>query len=94
MDLVGTGFENYIVPIIAVFCIIVGEVLKRAATKFPNNLIPMMLGIVGVVLNSWLNGWAFDVNILVTGFVSGVAGTGIFEWAKHTIKTPDDTQAG
>lgn len=37
------------------------------------------MGILGVILNVWLNNWTFTPNILLGGLASGLASTGAFE---------------
>ena len=41
------------------------------------------MGILGVVLNTWLNGFVFTPDILLGGLASGLASTGAFEAVKQ-----------
>ena len=46
--------EQYAIPIVMGICFGLGFVLKHAITKLPNNWIPALLVIIGVIVNSWI----------------------------------------
>lgn len=84
MDL---GFlVDYAIPIIVGICLCVGYILKNIVkTDKINNYIPLIMGILGVVLNIWIN-LKFTPIILLGGLVSGLASTGCYETFKQLIK--------
>jgi hypothetical protein len=49
----------------------------------PNKYIPLIMGILGTVLNVWLNAWNFTPEILLGGLASGLAATGAFELVRN-----------
>ena len=83
--------EKYIVVLVVVGCLALGQILKRLMPKKAiNRYLPLIMGIVGVILNVWLNTWALTPNTLVEGLVSGLASTGMFELGKNLIKNKEE----
>ena len=77
---------NFAVPIIVGICLCVGYVLKNiVSTDVINKYIPAIMGVLGVVLNIWLN-MNFTPEILLGGLVSGLSSTGLYEAFKNLIK--------
>ena len=84
MDL--TFLTNYAVPIIVGICLCVGYVLKNiVTTDVINKYIPLIMAVIGVVLNVWIN-MAFTPEILLAGMFSGLASTGSYEAFKQLVK--------
>ena len=84
MDL--TFLTNYAVPIIVGICLCVGYVLKNiVTTDTVNKYIPLIMAILGVVLNVWMN-TAFTPEILLGGMFSGLASTGLYELFPQLLK--------
>lgn len=77
MDL---GFlTEYILPIILGICLCVGYILKNVVpNENVNRFIPLIMGILGVVLNVWVN-MSFTAEILLGGLFSGLASTGLHQ---------------
>nr|DAO36121.1 MAG TPA: holin [Bacteriophage sp.] len=83
MDL--SFLSNYAIPIIVGICLCVGYVIKNLiTTDVINKYIPLMMAVLGIVLNIWLN-MAFTPEILLGGMVSGLASTGLYEAFKNLI---------
>ena len=83
MDL--SFLADYAVPIIVGICLCVGYVIKNLiTTDVINKYIPLIMAILGVVLNIWLN-MAFTPEILLGGMISGLASTGLYEAFKNLI---------
>ena len=79
--------EKYIVVLVMVGCLSLGQILKSLIPKKElHKYLPLILGIVGVILNTWVNAWVLTPNTLVEGLVSGLASTGMFELGKNLIK--------
>ena len=78
--------SQYIVLIIAIICLCIGYIIKHSIKFIPNDYIPLILGVIGVILNVWSNGGMFTPEILLGGLASGLAATGTFEFVKN-IKT-------
>lgn len=76
---------NFAVPIIVGICLCVGYLLKNIVkTDVINDYIPVILGVLGVALNIWIN-MAFTPEILLGGLVSGLSSTGLYEAFKNFI---------
>lgn len=81
-----TFLTNYAVPIIVGICLCVGYVLKNIiTTDVINKYIPLVMAVIGVVLNVWIN-MAFTPEILLAGMFSGLASTGLYEAFKQLVK--------
>lgn len=81
-----TFLTEYAVPIIVGICLCVGYILKNIVkSEKINDFIPLIMGVLGVVLNIWING-AFTPPILLGGLFSGLASTGLYEAFKHFIE--------
>lgn len=83
MDL---GFlTEFTVPIIVSICLCVGYIVKNVIPNEDlNRFIPLIMGLLGVGLNVWING-AFTAEILLGGLFSGLASTGLYELFKNML---------
>lgn len=48
-----------------------------------NKFIPLIMALLGVIINVWLNEFAFTPEILLGGLASGLASTGTYEGIKN-----------
>jgi hypothetical protein len=79
--------QDYIVLIVLGICLCVGFIVKNLiATDKVNKFIPLIVGVLGVVLNVWVNGWQFSPEILLGGLLSGLASTGMYELFRNFIE--------
>lgn len=77
---------DYAIPIIVGICLCIGYILKNIVkTDKINSYIPLIMGILGVSLNIWIN-HIFAPEILLGGLVSGLASTGCYEAFKNIIE--------
>lgn len=74
---------EFCVPIVLGICLCVGYIIKHLL-PLDNKYIPLIVGILGVALNAWIN-LAFTPEILLGGLVSGLASTGLHEAFKQLI---------
>lgn len=83
MDL---GFlTEFAVPIIVGICLCVGYIVKNVIPNEDlNRFIPLIMGLLGVGLNVWING-VFTAEILLGGLFSGLASTGLYELFKNVL---------
>lgn len=76
----------FIVPIVVGICLCVGYVVKHfVPTDIVNKFIPLIVAVLGVALNIWLN-LSFTPEVLLGGMVSGLASTGLYELFAQFIK--------
>lgn len=85
-----TFLTDYAVPIIVGICLCIGYILKNLVpTDKINRYIPLIMGVLGVGLNAWMN-LAFTPQILMGGLFSGLASTGLYEAFKNLISKKGD----
>ncbi|MCU7203582.1 phage holin family protein [Turicibacter sanguinis] len=83
-----TFLNEYFIPVIVGICLCVGYVIKTSTPKIDNSLIPMILSIVGLLINIWLN-HAINPSIVLGGLFSGLASTGLHQMFKNLIKVEE-----
>lgn len=74
-----TFLNEYLVVMVLGICLCIGYIIKTSVPKINNKFIPLLMAILGVVLNSWLNQFAFTPEILLGGLFSGLASTGLHQ---------------
>lgn len=80
---------NYSVPIVIGVCLCVGYVIKNLVQSSAiNRYIPLIVSILGVVVNVWLN-LAFTPEVLLGGLFSGLISTGMHQLLKNIINRED-----
>lgn len=78
--------NDYVVMLVAGICLCVGFVLKHfIPTDKINKFIPLIMAVLGVVLNVWYNEFVFSPEVLLGGLVSGLASTGMHQAFKQFI---------
>ena len=80
------ALSEYIVVIVMAICLAVGYIILVVLKHFlpmDNKWIPLIMGVLGIVINIWVSGWAFTPQILLGGLASGLAATGAFELIKN-----------
>ena len=82
--------NQFIVVAVMAICLCLGHIIKHSITIIPNKYIPLIMAVVGVILNVWMNAWAFTPEILLGGLASGLASTGAFELVRNIISEKDD----
>ncbi|WP_313129377.1 phage holin family protein [Anaerocolumna sp.] len=75
--------NQYVIALIVGICLALGYIIKHSLDFIPNKYIPLIMGIVGILLNVWMNDWKFNVQILLGGLASGLASTGAFEMVRN-----------
>ena len=79
--------NDYIVLVVLGICLCVGYILKNLVpTDKVNKFIPLIVGVLGVVLNVWANGWTVTPEVLLGGLASGLASTGAYEAVNQFVK--------
>ncbi len=67
-------------------CLCVGYVIKTSLDFIPNKYIPLIMLILGTVLGIVTNLNDLSINVVLTGMVSGLASTGMYEMFKNLLK--------
>lgn len=70
---------EFSVPVIIGICLCVGYILKNIVpTDKINKFIPLIMGVLGLGLNIWIN-LSVTPNVILAGLISGLASTGLYE---------------
>ena len=83
-----TFLNEYFIPVIVGICLCVGYVIKTSIPKVNNSFIPMILSILGLLINIWIN-HTINPSIVLGGLFSGLASTGLHQLFKNLIKVED-----
>ena len=83
MDL--TFLNEFLVVIVLAFCLGVGFIIKYSLDFIDNKSIPLIMGIVGVTFNVFVNSGAVTPVVIVGGLISGLASTGLYEMFRNFI---------
>ena len=84
MDL--TFLNQYIVLVVLGICLCVGYVIKTSITVIPNKYIPLIMLILGTIINALININNITADIILAGMISGLASTGLYEAFKNLIE--------
>ena len=82
MDL--SFISEYAVPVIVGICLCVGYVIKTSFSSIDNKYIPLIMAILGVLLNIWIT---HTTNL--GGLFSGLASTGLHQAFKNLIENQE-----
>lgn len=78
--------NEYCAPIIMGICVCIGYIIKHAVpTDKIDRFIPLIVGILGVGLNIWLQ-MSVTPTVVLTGLVSGLSSTGMYEAFEQLVK--------
>ena len=83
MDL--TFINNYLVLVVVGICLCVGYVIKESFPKVDNKYIPLIMGILGCILNVWISK-GINPKIILGGLASGLASTGLHQAYKNLVE--------
>ena len=79
-----TFLNDYVVLVVVGICLCIGYVLKNSFPKLDNKYIPLIMAILGVVLNIWI-AKGISPDILLAGMISGLSSTGLQQTFKNII---------
>ena len=85
--------NDYLVLMVIGICLCVGYVLKHVIpSEAVNRFIPLIMAVLGVAVNVWLNKYAFSPEILLGGMASGLASTGMHQLFKQFVEGKSGAQ--
>lgn len=87
MDL--SVLTQYISIVVVGICLCVGYVIKNSLDFIPNKYIPLIMLILGLVINVLMNLNGINAEVILTGMLSGLASTGMYEMFKNLIYKED-----
>ena len=81
-----TMFKEFFVLIVIGICMCVGYVLKNLVSSDKiNKFIPLIMALLGILINLWISQWQITPEVLLGGLVSGLASTGTYEAIKNIV---------
>lgn len=84
-----TFLLQYIDLITLGICLCVGFALKQAFTWLNNKYIPISMLILGTIIAITTNLGKIDATVILSGMVSGLASTGLYEMFRNLINKED-----
>lgn len=78
---------NFISPIILIACLGIGYTIHTLKNKILNSFIPIISATLGIIFAIWSLG-IVDLSTIVTGMISGLAATGLYEAFKNILNLP------
>jgi hypothetical protein len=91
MDIILNTINDYIVVTVVLACLVVGYIIKHAVpTDKINKFIPLILSVLGIVLNLWINSFKVTPDIIISGLTSGLASTGMHQAFKQFIEKSEE----
>lgn len=82
--------SSYFTLVVVVACLIVGYILKHSIKVIPNDYVPMILAVLGAVLNPIVCG--LSVETVVYGALMGLASTGLHQAFTRFIEGTKTTE--
>lgn len=79
------------VPLIILFCMCIGYVIKTSLDFIENKYIPLIMVSIGIVLNIWINKQV-TAEIVVAGALSGLASIGTHQTCKNLNHNKKDQE--
>lgn len=76
--------SEFCIPVIVGICVCVGYAIRTSIPNIPNRFIPLIMSVLGLVLNIWIT-QGVDANIILAGLFSGLSSTGLHQLFKNLI---------
>lgn len=83
MDL--SVLTQYLSIIVVGICLCIGYVIKNSLDFIPNKYIPLIMLVLGLAINILININGINAEVILTGMLSGLASTGMYEMFKNLI---------
>ncbi len=78
--------SEYTVLAVVGLCLCVGYIIKNLIPSDKiNKLIPLIMGVLGVTINIWIN-LTVSPDIILAGLISGLSSTGLYEAFHQFLK--------
>lgn len=84
MDL--SALTQYLSLVIVGICLCVGYIIKNSLDFIPNKYIPLIMGILGLIINVLINlSTGINAEVILGGLFSGLASTGLYEAFRNML---------
>lgn len=77
---------QYLSVVVVGICLCVGYIIKNSLDFIPNKYIPLIMGVLGLIINILINlSTGITAEIVLAGLFSGLASTGLYEMFRNLI---------
>ena len=77
---------QYLSIVVVGICLCVGYIIKNSLDFIPNKYIPLIMGVLGLVINILINlSSGITAETILGGLFSGLASTGLYEMFRNII---------
>ena len=81
-----SSLTQYLSIIVVGICLCVGYIIKNSLDFMPNKYIPLIMGVLGLVINILINlSTGISAEVVLGGLFSGLASTGLYEMFRNLI---------
>ena len=81
-----SSLTQYLSIIVVGICLCVGYIIKNSLDFIPNKYIPLIMGVLGLVINILINlSTGISAEVVLGGLFSGLASTGLYEMFRNLI---------
>lgn len=83
--------NEYLVVMVVGICLCVGYVIKHSLNFIPNKYIPLIMLVLGTVINILINlSTGISASVILGGMLSGLASTGLHQAFSRLINSEED----
>lgn len=79
------ALNQFIVLVVVGICLCIGYVIKTSLDFIPNKYIPLIMLVLGSVLNCIINYNHITAEVILAGMISGLSSTGAYEAFRNLI---------
>lgn len=81
-----SALSQYLSLVVVGICLCVGYIIKNSLEFIPNKYIPLIMGILGLIINILINlSTGITAEVVLGGLFSGLASTGLYEMFRNLI---------
>lgn len=81
-----SALSQYLSLVVVGICLCVGYIIKNSLDFIPNKYIPLIMGVLGLVINILINlSTGITAEVVLGGLFSGLASTGLYEMFRNLI---------
>lgn len=81
-----SALSQYLSLVVVGICLCVGYIIKNSLDFIPNKYIPLIMGILGLIINILINlSTGITAEVVLGGLFSGLASTGLYEMFRNLI---------
>lgn len=81
-----TFLNDYINIVVLGICLCLGYVIKHSLSFINNKYIPLIMLVIGTILNIMVNFTNINATVILGGMISGLASTGMYEALRSFIE--------